>query len=403
MRFSFLVLGIFSTGLTAPAVAGAPPGAYFMGLGDLPGGFVDSAAHGVSDDGSVVVGMGDSSDDIGPLEAFRWSLATGIVGLGDLPGGGVHSWATGVSMGGGVIVGASESSNATPPRTEAFRWTATDGMVGLGFLTRNVSRESEARAVTADGRVIVGMAHNGVAGEAFRWTPDQGMIGLGDLPGGDEASGATDVSADGSVIVGWGFTAESDNRHHGFRWTAETGMTPLGDLPGGFYYSDPQAVSADGATVVGTSSSATATFEAFRWTAEQGMIGLGILAGGSSEAHAVSGDGSIVVGTSGYTAFIWDAEHGIRDLRSVLINEYGLDLTGWSLSAAFDITPDGMTMVGAGHGPSGGQEAWIVHLPEPSVGLLLVVAVAVGGLDRSRRQARIGGETRIMAQARVQV
>jgi len=60
----------------------------------------------------------------------------------------------------------------------------------------------------------------------------------------------------------------------------------------------------------------------------------------------------------------------MRSLHAVLSNDYGLDLTGWTLSEARDISPDGRVIVGWGINPSGKQEAWIASLdttviPEP--------------------------------------
>ena len=62
-----------------------------------------------------------------------------------------------------------------------------------------------ASDVTADGSVVVGVGRiiaSGGPSEAFRWTSGGGMVGLGDLPGGNYQSGASGVSADGSVVVG---------------------------------------------------------------------------------------------------------------------------------------------------------------------------------------------------------
>jgi uncharacterized membrane protein len=112
------------------------------------------------------------------------------------------------------------------------------------------------------------------------------------------------------------------------------------------------------------------------------MVGLGDLSGGSfgSSAGGVSGDGSVVAGYSysgsGQEAFIWDSVHGMRSLRDVLVNDYGLDLTGWSLTEATAISADGSTLVGYGTDPSGYTEAWLVQIPEPGAYLL----VALGGL-----------------------
>ena len=51
----------------------------FMGLGDLPGGGFSSFAYDVSADGSIVVGQGLSASG---AEAFRWTMADGMIGLG---------------------------------------------------------------------------------------------------------------------------------------------------------------------------------------------------------------------------------------------------------------------------------------------------------------------------------
>ena len=63
-----------------PALAQADD---FQGLGFLPSGTY-SQAFGVSADGSVIVGTGNST--VSGAEAFRWTSSAGIVGLGVLPG-----------------------------------------------------------------------------------------------------------------------------------------------------------------------------------------------------------------------------------------------------------------------------------------------------------------------------
>jgi uncharacterized membrane protein len=143
--------------------------------------------------------------------------------------------------------------------------------------------------------------------------------------------------------------------------------------------------------VVGDSTSANSGFgyfEAFRWTEAGGMVGLGDLPGGLfySVANAVSGGGSVIVGSghtdSGFQATIWDATHGTRNLRDVLVNDYGMgaSLAGWELASATGISADGLTIVGTGSSPSSGSEAFLVHLnspvPEPSTVVLFALGVA---------------------------
>ena len=168
-------------------------------------------------------------------------------------------------------------------------------------------------------------------------------------------------------------------------------MVGLGFLPG-YTGSQAFAVSADGSVAVGDSyGTGSNETRAFRWTASGGMVSLGFIPGGTvTTAGGVSGDGSVVVGVEGLSggqeAVIWDAAHGLRSLQEVLTNDYGLNLTGWTLEGASGVSADGDTIVGAGTDPSGLQEAWIAIIPEPGTGLLVLTGLV--GLAVRRRRAR---------------
>lgn len=271
-----------------------------VGLGDLGGESFFSTAFGVSANGSVVVGASRSSTSGSRAEAFRWAAATGMVGLGDLPGGDYSSGASGVSGDGSVVAGSSTSDDS-PSWGEAFRWTEATGLVGLGVLPGSEIPTSVTWRISADGRVVVGWASTGNGREAFRWTDSEGMIGMGDLPGALFDSWATGVSADGSVIVGLAHGEGPTS----FRWTAATGMVDLGKPPGASG-SEVWGVSADGGVVVGDSPLA-GDIVPIIWDESHGMrnlvdvlveLGLGPeMAGWDLEqATAVSADGLTVVG-----------------------------------------------------------------------------------------------------------
>jgi uncharacterized membrane protein len=156
-------------------------------------------------------------------------------------------------------------------------------------------------------------------------------------------------------------------------------MTGLGVLDGK-QTSWAYGVSADGLATVGASD-----FEAFLFL-NGVMIPLGTDGHYDSLALAASNAGAIVVGGMGgafsppdvQAAFLWDPIHGMQDLQQVLSLRYGLadELSGWHLSAATAISPDGTAIVGVGVNPSGVNEAWLAILPEPPIGLLLAFGVA---------------------------
>lgn len=356
----------FISGLFLVTTSSLAQEATFEGLGDLPGGLFRSAAFGVSANGSVVVG--ESSSENGGQEAFRWENGD-MEGLGALEGDPFSSSAYDVSADGSVVVGRTLSMRGW----EAFRWEGGQ-MEGLGDLPGGIF-ESRAEGVSSDGSVVVGFS-NVVAEpfplyEAFRWRSGE-MEGLGYLPGGD-FSQAFSVSPDGSVIIGRGSNGGGD--FEALRWEGD-GIEGLGDLPGGDFHSWAFAVSAEGSVVIGRSNSENGS-EAFYWeAATDTMIGLGDLPDPpfGSDARAVSADGSIVVGHStGYSnpphkgdqAFIWTEEEGMRNLKEVLESDYGLDLDGWVLRRAYDISNDGTVIVGAGINPDGNNEGWRAFLGKP--------------------------------------
>jgi probable HAF family extracellular repeat protein len=313
-------------------------------LGVLPGGGI-SYAHGVSADGSVVVGWATNADR--QRRAFRWTVDGRMQDLGTL--GGPWSTAYAVSADGSVVVGWADYAREL---YRAFRWQ-NGVMQDLGTLG---GAWSAAYAVSADGAVVVGWARNALGQlRAFRWTASDGMQNLGTFPDGYR-SYAHDVSADGTVVVGWAENAAWQPR--AFRWTASGGMQDLGTLPGGCC-SEAYGVSADGSVVVGRAKNAAREWRAFRWTASGGMQNLGLPPGyddapgyeRNSEAWDVSADGSVVVGgarndLAQFRAFRWTASRGMEDLNRT----YASLLTpGSVLEVATATSPDGRYIVGQGY------------------------------------------------------
>ncbi len=372
-----LILG-WGYGSTSGTSQAAPPSASFVDLGNLGAPeFGWHFAAGVSDDGSMVVGQSNSTPTV--MEAFRWTAEEGMVGLGFLPGGNHDSVAWAVSGDATTIAGSSDTASGV----EAFRWTSAGGMVGLGHLPGG-GTFSEGNAISTDGFTIVGGSDTASGFEAFLWTPADGMQGLGFLQV-SSYSVAYAVSGDGSTVFG---ESESASGFEAFRWTAADGMLSLGDLPGGDVAGGAEGASSNGKFVVGRSSSAASGSgnEPFLWSQHSGtMIGLGDLPGGAfaGQANAVSDNGSRVVGNShiglppvpgepvfSHGAFVWDKAFGMRNLQSVLENDFGVDTLGVTMHSATGISANGTTIVGWGTRTASvmTETALSVTLPLPAIG-----------------------------------
>jgi probable HAF family extracellular repeat protein len=227
----------------------------------------------------------------------------------------------------------------------------------LGYLPNNGS--SFASDISADGSTVVGSGDN----QGFIWTQSTGMRALDFLSGANYGE-TTGVSADGTTVVGFnGYdTAPGEpTRFQGFRWTEATGTLGLGTIPGSDS-SAAQGTSADGSIVVGELFGGNR--EGFRWTAA-GMTGLGYLSDANlsganfSRAATLSDNGQFIAGTS-----------GINDTAG---NIYAFEATRWNStgdseslgllpdhigSEAFGISADGSTVVGYSQDSNGLLEAF---------------------------------------------
>jgi probable HAF family extracellular repeat protein len=195
-------------------------------LGTLPGGnMID--ARGVSADGRVVVGWARTA--AGLDRAFRWTASEGMQDLGTLPGG---SWslAFAVSADGSVVVGAARNGAG---QRRAFRWQ-NGVMRDLGTLPGG--NESGAYAVSADGAVVVGWSrYPDLPLHAVRWTvwgmEDLNMTYANLLTPGSVLIEARAISPDGRYIVGRGPNAAT-GRWEAFLLDTTTGprCAPDGDV-----------------------------------------------------------------------------------------------------------------------------------------------------------------------------
>jgi hypothetical protein len=255
-----------------------------------------------------------------------------------------------------------------------FEWSEDQGAQAFPFPAEGFG----PMAVSDDGSIVIGRLDVDPSDITlfltFLWDRRSGGFEL--LNGPDRDYHPTDISADGRVFVGRTCELKFGPDHYfcnvpteAFYWELiPSRITRIPSVDG-----LSAAISSDGNVVVGITSD-----QAFRWSASVGGVEtLGSLPGMNySRAAATTSDGSIIIGTSGLsfprseTAFIWDSSHGMRELQSVLAEEYGLadELAGWTLSTADRISPNGKTISGFGIDPSGEPFVpWIARLTSDGI------------------------------------
>lgn len=175
---------------------------------------------------------------------------------------------------------------------------AAPGVVwGQTFLSLGVNGPAgtaQAYAISEDGTTVVGQTGSN---RAFRWRVSSGLIPLGDAPlSGYTLRRATDVSADGEVVVGIMSDGIGTRVWRNIATNSPSLVSGLGGSP------NPR-VSGDGSTVVGNST-VLQEYRAVRWTQAGGVVDIGTMNGLPSGYAAstnfglgVSSDGSVVVGT----------------------------------------------------------------------------------------------------------
>ncbi|MEM9916023.1 MAG: hypothetical protein AAF911_13795 [Planctomycetota bacterium] len=352
-------------------VVGADGQATLLPLGDLDGGSYMTVPTAVSADGSTVVGYSRAENGD---KAFVWRTSDRLIqSLGALPSNPFfESVAYGVSGDGQRIVGYSDSDRGR----EAFLYE-NGIMLGLGDLPGR-ALTSEANDISADGRFIVGTGISSARGrEPFIYdVGTQTMTPVIDLSGGRLLDGIA-ISGNGNIIAGRVESDPLDSQvpDQVFVYdVAKDHLNLFNSLPDWNRVTD---VSDDGSTLVGSRQTAgTTQNQAFSYDiATQTVTLLGDFPGGNftSKAHAVSADGQFIVGESqGFPngpdgAFIWEATSGLVSIEDLLVAEgAGDQVVGWDLQRATGVSGDGRVITGEGiryvAGSGFRKEAWVVIL-----------------------------------------
>ncbi len=167
-------------------------------LSGLPGVKPYSFVRGISNDGRTVVGSGRDTFE-GYSHAFRYR--DGVYERLPSLQNNLMSDAFDASRDGSVVVG----SNSIRPRDGfgaiATLWESDGRLVTIGYSRPGEHFQSEALAVSADGRVVAGYSAGFSSTDAFLWTRDGGFRILTDPDGGDDPI-VEGLSQDGTIAVG---------------------------------------------------------------------------------------------------------------------------------------------------------------------------------------------------------
>jgi uncharacterized membrane protein len=221
---------------------------------------------------------------LGLVLTLNLAAQPAFYGLGDLSGGSISSTAKALSADGSVVVGQSSSADGLA----AFRWTAAGGMVGFGFSNPG---SSIANDISADGSIIVGSERSASwEYNGFQWTAGGGTE---TLTYGTSIYEITHSTNDGATVVGRGSGT----------WVWTPGNDPVNIPPqAGGSYANVSAINSDATAIVGSGNGGPAggsSYGAFLWTTAGGTQSLGLFPGDiPTFASGVSNDGSIVVGSS---------------------------------------------------------------------------------------------------------
>jgi uncharacterized membrane protein len=338
---------VLSIAATAGAAVAAPT---FTPVGPL-----DANVLGISADGSVLVGT-----HIFGAYVFRWTREGGAEILG--PALGMAS----ISRDGSTIVADIRTGGQS---TAAIWQGGTEWQSIGGYPGSNGCPDlSNAYGVSNGGAVIVGLGWDDCNATGFRWEVSTGIVSLGSLNG--RASRANDISADGTVIVGW--DDADDGSRRGARWVnGVESLLSQSDL----FLGGAEAVTADGSVIVG--GNAGGPFErnqAYRWSEARGGELIGMLPNddplAAAYAFAVSDDGRVIVGASGARSresFVWTRATGMINLQDYLVDLGVQGLEDWELDTALAISSDATTIAGWGIRNGLRVQSWVVDGLPPFV------------------------------------
>jgi hypothetical protein len=310
-------------------------------------------------------------------EFYFYRTETGSLELKGEVGDASLGAATAISAG-GVVTAFHGSPQQAGMWTEQSGWTDIPSVFTTGCGTDVAS----AWDVTANGRMVVGMAWDDCGVQAFKWdATGSGIMTLlerlgSQFPGSTRPpdNRATVVSDDGSVIAGWASTAETGR--YPAVWRADgTGFLIQATVEPGTG-GEVMTTSGDGKYLAGYLGE-----NAFYWTQAGGVVSIGKLPPadefdfGGATANAITDDGKLIFGVSGQPffgtpkAFVWTQAAGMRLLADV-VTAAGLTIPeGTTLTNVLASSTDGTVILGQATLADYSIVCFVLRLPVSAYGL----------------------------------
>lgn len=223
---------------------------------------------------------------------------------------------------------------------------------------------SSAYGWSNDGGVATGLTWSGCMGRAFKWDSVNGLVVLPQAGTGSTRGNC--VSGDGTHIGGWDRFFGSSNKAAIWQPDGTVDLILLGFPGNPDGLGEVIGLSTDGSVACGKDLN-----QAFVWSDADGATLLPKFDPANfSEMRAISDDGATAVGWEGGSgpfgsppeATIWREGSGVQRITDVM-TENGLTPPAYPLSRCYDVSADGLTLVGSGTTGFFEDIGWILTLP----------------------------------------
>jgi hypothetical protein len=342
----------------------------FYGVGQLPGGAVNSQIRDAVVTSTGILAAGNAQQNVGGQlsdSAVIWTPTTGLQTLGSLhnipiPISARFITASQISTGNYLVAGriSTESTGRLLLPALYNQSGALNSILGIP----DGDIWGGANGISSDGKIIYGFLSDPMGNlQGFEWTLAAGCVQLPAIAGYSSlVPAARGCSGNGTIDVGAASTDAGGSAAWEFNTTSGMSLLPL--APGGTW-AGASGIDPSGTYVVGCGDTpANPDGEVLLWT--NGAVStLGVPAaeaatGINDNIIGVTRNGDVVV-ISGLLGSYINNAYGWSDLQTALVAGGG-NLTGWSVLTALGINGDGTLVFGNGM-HNGGPEGFVAQLP----------------------------------------